>query len=367
MYVIPSCIIKSGSFVKLCLEKCTEHNLWFGAGFCNGQADYSPSQLLKSVLDASGFSFAEIEFKQYSEIFFKRYNRMLCVSAYTIYVGSRTEGILGRLYYSVEESDIDAILPFFEEYDVYDAQYYLDEGIEKPDINEDPWEYITGYHTLLCSRKSLFAFYDEEFPGYMKIYCLPNTHFSSSKVPARGKHVYIENTSFQHLVKKTDAKDFNITTETTNHFQTNGPAVTERCFSSSYLFSLKQDSLFNYVLEICVDIIQKEIKITPPKQIRNKINKINGKLGMLLLQLDLGQQRKFKEAILATSTSYYLHLAFTYRRFLLSDANYILDEFENGMFVNPYFKVTYMTAELMGGSGCYTTRTFIGPGKTEEI
>ncbi|XP_063397516.1 uncharacterized protein LOC134681806 [Mytilus trossulus] len=159
-------------------------------GFSNGRAEYTLSQLLKSTLDAAGFSFAEIEFKKHSEFFFTRFNKMLCVSADTIYVGSRTEGISGGLYYSGEESDIDAILPFFEEYDVNDGQSYLDEGIEKPDINEDPWIYITAYHTLLCSRQTLFAFYDEEFPGYMKIYCLPNTHFSSRKVPARAEHVY---------------------------------------------------------------------------------------------------------------------------------------------------------------------------------
>ncbi|CAC5417819.1 unnamed protein product [Mytilus coruscus] len=212
-------------------------------GFCNGQADSTLSQLLKSALDAAGFSFAEIEFKRRSEIFFTRLNKLLCAAADTIYVGSRSEGILGGLYYSGEESDIDAILPFFEEYDVYDGQSYLDEGIEKPDINEDPWEYITGYHTLLCSRKTFFAFYDEEFPGYMMIYCLPNTRFSSSKVHARATHVYIENKQFQHLVRKTDAQDLNITTETTNQFQTNGPAVTEECFSSCYFFSSKQESL----------------------------------------------------------------------------------------------------------------------------
>ncbi|VDI20988.1 Hypothetical predicted protein [Mytilus galloprovincialis] len=599
---------------------------------------------------------------------------MLCVCDDTIYVGSRTEGISGGWYYSGEESDIDAILPFFEEYDVHDAQFYLDEGIEKPNINENPWIYFTGYYTLLCSRKTFFAFYDEKFPGYMNIYCLPNTSFSSSKEPARADHVYIENKSFQNLVRKTDAQDLNITTETTNQFQTNGPAVTERCFSSSFLFSkyeslvsdnipclyfdywppcaydwtirfkpngwpkdeiinqivsqkcmlapvghhdssnkdvqfrlsvtgenllfkhlnqvqvycyillkiilkdklrpiltsdnkdilssycmknvvfwcveresvdwtvsnlvrclqlcvgklifylqehclphyiikgrnllnsiLKSDNSkllqtvllhlnqnvsdilqlksfemvrlksrgfqpellasliersviynfwsakivrlfhdfstfeffwlhydrqpslksidkyedilceiesyecktifkkdysmmiksiigllsyslyrrnsayketfetkgmlliegtktsrpcillrlatfylmeqqFNCVLKICVDVIRKEIKITPPKQIWNQIYKSNGKLCILLLQLELGQKRLLKEAILAAS--YSLPLASIYRQFLSSDANYILDEFENGMLVNPYFKVTYMTAEL---------------------
>ncbi|CAG2222090.1 unnamed protein product [Mytilus edulis] len=80
----------------------------------NGQAEYTPAQLLKSTLDAAGVYFAEIEFKKLFEFFFTRFNKKLCVSADTIYVGSRTEGISGGLYYSGEESDIDAILPFFE-------------------------------------------------------------------------------------------------------------------------------------------------------------------------------------------------------------------------------------------------------------
>ncbi|CAG2211388.1 unnamed protein product [Mytilus edulis] len=185
--------------------------------------DSRQSQLLTSVLHAAGFSPEEIELKRRSSKFFIHLDEQLCSAlAYdTIYVGSITEGINGGLYYSGEESDIDAILPFFEEIYVNDGQLCLDKGLPKPEVCPDKWWYMVYSSSLIFRRISLFAFHDEDFPGYMKIYCTPDIPFSCDKIPLTKRNGYLENKSFHNLVRKTDAQDLNITTETTNQFESN--------------------------------------------------------------------------------------------------------------------------------------------------
>ncbi|CAG2222087.1 unnamed protein product [Mytilus edulis] len=216
----------------------------FSESFDNGTDSYQ-SRLLTSVLNAAGFSPEEIELKRRSSKFFIHLDEQLCSAlAYdTIYVGSITEGINGGLYYSGEESDIDAILPFFEEIYVNDGQLCLDKGLPKPEVCPDKWRYMVFQSSLIFERPSFFAFHDEDFPGYMKIYCTPDIPFSFDKIPSTMKDGYLENKSFHNLVRKTDAKDLNITTETTNQYESNGPAVTEKCFTRSNFFGTKQESL----------------------------------------------------------------------------------------------------------------------------
>ncbi|CAC5379279.1 unnamed protein product [Mytilus coruscus] len=201
------------------------------------------SHLLTSVLHSAGFSPVEIELKRRTNKFFTHLDKQLCYAYDTIYVGSKTEGIEGGLYYSGEESDIDAILPFLEEIYVNDGQLLLDKGFPKPEICPDKWQYMVYSSSAVFTKISLFALHDEDFPGYMKLYCPTDNPFLFGKIPLRVKHGYLENKSFQNLVRKSDAQDLNITTETTNQYESNGPAVTEKCFITSNFFTTKQESL----------------------------------------------------------------------------------------------------------------------------
>ncbi|CAG2219294.1 unnamed protein product [Mytilus edulis] len=97
---------------------------------------------------------------------------------------------------------------------------------------------------------------------------------------------------------------------------------------------------FESAIEVCLDIPKQIIDITPPKCVWDKVNESQVHLLTLLLSMKTKPLRKLKEAILAACYSKEIQNG------LPSEYNYILGEFKDGMFMQPHFKVTYMTAEM---------------------
>ncbi|VDI15951.1 Hypothetical predicted protein [Mytilus galloprovincialis] len=107
--------------------------------YCNKKSDNfvdesvkTKSLLIKSVLDAAGFSPTEIKFNKNTHDFHDFVSKQLCKADETIYVGSRAEGIAGGIYYSGHQSDLDAILPFPEA-----SSLFCPSRQELPGLHED--------------------------------------------------------------------------------------------------------------------------------------------------------------------------------------------------------------------------------------
>ncbi|CAG2219293.1 unnamed protein product [Mytilus edulis] len=97
---------------------------------------------------------------------------------------------------------------------------------------------------------------------------------------------------------------------------------------------------FESAIEICAEIPRKIIYVTPSKRLWDTVDRSRIHMHNLLLSIEIKPLRKLKEAILAACYSKDIQNG------LPSEYNYILNEFQNGMFVQSHFKVTYMTAEM---------------------
>ncbi|CAG2219292.1 unnamed protein product [Mytilus edulis] len=165
------------------------------------------SLLMKSVLDAAGFSPTEIKFKKNTHDFHDFVRKQLFKADDAIYVGSRAEGIAGGFYFSGDESDLDAILPFPE------TKVYETKQLRKLSKEEHP----------VC-----FAIHDKDFPGYMKIRWSRRVHrvYIGNEV-IELKTGFLPNECVNKLVRKHLAEEFNITRDISITFEPSGPALTE--------------------------------------------------------------------------------------------------------------------------------------------
>ncbi|VDI40358.1 Hypothetical predicted protein [Mytilus galloprovincialis] len=99
---------------------------------------------------------------------------------------------------------------------------------------------------------------------------------------------------------------------------------------------------FESAIGLCTEIPRQIIDITSStrNRILNKMNQSLYHLLTLLKTMTIKPLRKLKEVILAECYSEEIQNG------LPPECNYILDEFKNGMFIQPHFKVTYMMAEI---------------------
>ncbi|XP_071133999.1 uncharacterized protein [Mytilus edulis] len=181
------------------------------------ESEKTKSLLLKSVLDAAGFSPTEIKFNKNTQDFHDFVSNQLCKADRdeNIYVGSRAEGIAGGIYYSGDQSDLDAILPFLE------TKVYETKQLRNLSNEEYP----------VC-----FAVHDKDFRGYMNIrYKRGAKDTRQVKYLLIGNEVIALNSGFlpngcvNKLVRQNFAEDLNITSDISNKFEPNGPALTEIC------------------------------------------------------------------------------------------------------------------------------------------
>ncbi|VDI40357.1 Hypothetical predicted protein [Mytilus galloprovincialis] len=172
--------------------------------YSGNDSEKTNSLLLKSVLDAAGFSPTEIKSNKNCHAFNDFVTKQMCKAYTGIYVGSRAEGIAGGLYYSGEQSDIDAIKIFLQEYKVYDNDSFnMFSEKEKEDfLGNIPKEMKED---LFC-----FALHDREFP----------------------------------VIRQQLAEDLNTIRDITNNIEQNGPASTEKCYdNNSNSLTLVSDSV----------------------------------------------------------------------------------------------------------------------------
>ncbi|XP_052089101.1 uncharacterized protein LOC127725830 [Mytilus californianus] len=217
------------------------------------------SLLLKSILDAAGFSPTEIKFNKNRHDFHDFVSKQLCDVEDTIYVGSKAEGIAGGFYHSGEQSDLDVILPFFPELKVYDNDFL--ENLSK-ELKEH----------AICS-----ALHDREFPGYMHIMLLPGVNLYIDNEEIELKTFFLPNECAYKVVRQHLAEDLNITRDITNKFEPNGPALTEICWdnvlSSQTLVSDNVTCLRYDYWPSCANAWINRSKDTdwPPKQIIEQV------------------------------------------------------------------------------------------------
>ncbi|VDI00760.1 Hypothetical predicted protein [Mytilus galloprovincialis] len=174
------------------------------------------------MLEVLEFSAEQIRFNKYSYNFPYYVHRLLLPDIdHPIYVGSIAEGLLPGTFYRGEQPDTDAILTFFEEFNVVQSGIKLS-TLEIKAIKEHP-----GYRLL--------AINDTDFPGYVLLYAPHKQPFNMKNVHIELNDDFFPNNAFRKLaVRRSKADDEDLDHDVSNEYDLNGPSVTEKYFNQFY-------------------------------------------------------------------------------------------------------------------------------------
>lgn len=183
------------------------------------------------MLEILGFSSEQNKFNKYSYNFPYYVHRLLLPDIdHPIYVGSIAEGLWPGTFYRGEKSDTDAILTFFEEFNVVQNEI-LSPKAEMTSLLQNPGQVVSAIN-------------DSKFPGYVKLKVPNGKPFYLNSILFEVKAGFFPNTQFRRVaVRRSKADDEDLDHDISNAYDFNGPSVTENYFNPFYKSSAEGPSL----------------------------------------------------------------------------------------------------------------------------